>query len=109
MEFKDIKLSKQLQNALTEMSITTATPIQEKANPVIMSGKDVVGIAQTGTGKTLAFGIPLIHKINPKSTAIQGLILSPTRELGQQIANNFLSLQSIQTRFLQKLCMEEKK
>ena len=62
--FKDLNLSKQLINALTDIGFDTPTPIQEKAFPVIMSGKDVVGIAQTGTGKTFSYLLTLLRQIS---------------------------------------------
>lgn len=85
--FKALGVNPEFIKAFKDLNIFDPTEIQEKTLPVLLEKQtDFIGQAQTGTGKTLAFGIPLIHKINPKSTAIQGLILSPTRELGQQIA-----------------------
>jgi ATP-dependent RNA helicase DeaD len=73
--------------AINEIGIYDPSPVQEQAIPQLMNTvQDVVVQAQTGTGKTAAFGLPLLHHINPKSTAIQVLILCPTRELGQQVA-----------------------
>jgi len=73
--------------ALKEMNIITPTEIQIKAIPFLLEkGTDFIGQAQTGTGKTAAFGLPLLQAINPDNNAVQALILSPTRELGQQIA-----------------------
>lgn len=93
MEFKDLKLTKQLQSALEEMGITTATPIQEKAIPVIMSGKDVVGIAQTGTGKTLAYLLPTIKDLKfSEQRTPRVLILVPTRELVVQVVEEINKL-----------------
>ncbi|MRG85801.1 DEAD/DEAH box helicase [Salinibacillus xinjiangensis] len=68
------------------MGFEEATPIQEKAIPVGLSGKDLIGQAQTGTGKTTAFGIPLVEKVDTTSGNIQGIILAPTRELAVQVA-----------------------
>ena len=91
MTFKDLDLSNQLQYAIDDLRFETPTPIQEQAYPVIRTGKDVVGIAQTGTGKTAAFAIPiisLIEKRNKKPAgAISAIILVPTRELAKQIAD----------------------
>ncbi len=85
--FADLGISKELIKGLTENKITTPTEIQEKAIPFLLkTGTDFIGQAQTGTGKTAAFGLPLLQKINPKNEKVQALILCPTRELGQQIA-----------------------
>ncbi len=86
MTFEDLNLNKPLWNALEDMAITTPTTIQQKAFPVIMSGKDVVGIAQTGTGKTLAYLLPCLRlwKYNKKKVPTI-LVLVPTRELVKQV------------------------
>jgi ATP-dependent RNA helicase DeaD len=87
VDFKSLGLDPRLIKRLTELEIIHPTAIQEKVLPVLLSGDgDLVGQAQTGTGKTAAFGLPLLEKINPKSKTVQGLILCPTRELGQQVA-----------------------
>jgi ATP-dependent RNA helicase RhlE len=86
MNFSDLNLSKQLLNALNDLEYTTPTPIQSKGFPVIMSGKDVLGIAQTGTGKTLAYLLPSLRQWQfSKSRFPQILILVPTRELVAQV------------------------
>ena len=86
MTFDELNLSGPLRSALADAGLTTPTPIQERAFPVIMSGKDVVGIAQTGTGKTLAFLLPLLRMWKfRKDPFPQVLILAPTRELVVQI------------------------
>ena len=74
------------------MGFEEASPIQSKAIPVIMSGKDVIGQAQTGTGKTAAFGIPLLEKIDPKNKKLQAIVLCPTRELAIQVAEEIRNL-----------------
>ncbi len=85
--FKELGISSSLIKGLEEMQINTPTDIQEKAIPFLLEkGSDFIGQAQTGTGKTAAFGLPLLMKVNPKSDKVQALILSPTRELAQQIA-----------------------
>ncbi len=85
--FSSLGVSDTFIKALQENNIVTPTEIQEKAIPfLIQSGTDFIGQAQTGTGKTAAFGLPLLQAIDPDLNAIQALILSPTRELGQQIA-----------------------
>lgn len=95
MEFTDFNLIKNLQEAIDEIGYKTPTPIQQQAIPVILEEKDLVGTAQTGTGKTAAFAIPIInylHKLvsNSKRTKrIRTLVLTPTRELAIQIGENF--------------------
>lgn len=84
--FSDLHLSKEVLRAVEEMGFEEATPIQSQAIPPIMEGKDVIGQAQTGTGKTCAFGIPAIERIAPGPRGIQVLVLCPTRELAIQTA-----------------------
>ena len=83
----DETLSRPLKRAIAEMGYTEATPIQEAAIPVIRRGADLIGQAQTGTGKTAAFAIPVLEKIDPLLPKPQAMILSPTRELAVQISN----------------------
>ncbi|MBE7106090.1 DEAD/DEAH box helicase [Bacillus cereus] len=83
--FLELGISETFNHTLRENGITEATPIQEKAIPVVMSGKDIIGQAKTGTGKTLAFVLPILEKINPESSDVQALIVAPTRELALQI------------------------
>ncbi|MDD1368668.1 DEAD/DEAH box helicase [Bacillus sp. MHSD17] len=78
-------MSETFNHTLRENGITEATPIQEQAIPVIMSGKDIIGQAKTGTGKTLAFVLPILEKIDPECSDVQALIVAPTRELALQI------------------------
>ncbi|WP_159851679.1 DEAD/DEAH box helicase [Brevundimonas sp. G8] len=87
-------LNKALLQALASTGYTTPTPIQEKAIPDVMAGKDLLGIAQTGTGKTAAFALPILHRlaenrIAPKPRTTRVLVLSPTRELATQIGDSF--------------------
>jgi ATP-dependent RNA helicase DeaD len=84
--FKELNLSKELQRAVAEMGFEEATPIQSQSIPHILKGSDVLGQAQTGTGKTCAFGIPAIEMLKSDIEGIQVLILSPTRELAVQIS-----------------------
>ena len=85
--FSDLGISRNFIKALEEINIITPTEIQEKAIPFLVeNGTDFIGQAQTGTGKTAAFGLPILQAINPDKPNVQALILSPTRELGQQIA-----------------------
>jgi len=87
--FDNLGLSRPILEAITELGFTTPTAIQEKAIPVLLEGRsDFVGLAQTGTGKTAAFGLPLLQLIEPDEKIPQALILSPTRELGIQIADD---------------------
>src|SRR5680860_575522 len=87
MTFKDLGLSNELLKAITEMGFEQPSEIQEKSIPPLLeTDRDYVGLAQTGTGKTAAFGLPMIQQIDPEYRAIQALILCPTRELCIQIA-----------------------
>ncbi|WP_034058904.1 DEAD/DEAH box helicase [Lacinutrix jangbogonensis] len=91
-QFSDIGINKQLQESLAALQISIPTDIQEQTIPIILNQKeDVVALAKTGTGKTAAFGLPLLQLIDVEKTNIQAIILAPTRELGQQIFNNLES------------------
>lgn len=93
--FLDLGINANLVKALDELGITKPTKIQEKVIPVILNQKeDVVALAKTGTGKTAAFGLPILQLINTELSVIQAIILAPTRELGQQIYNNLVSYSS---------------
>ena len=84
--FADFKFNRQILNAIEEAGYTTPTPIQQKAIPPILAGQDVMGVAQTGTGKTAAFVLPVLMKLNyAQGSDARALILSPTRELAMQI------------------------
>lgn len=85
--FAKLDLSPKLHSVINQLGFTTPTPIQEQAIPVALTGRDVIGIAQTGTGKTLAFGLPMIHRLQSRDGV--GLILVPTRELALQIEETF--------------------
>lgn len=92
-EFKDFKLNKQLLNAVEDLGYSQPTAIQKKAIPLILAGHDVLGIAQTGTGKTAAFVLPLLMKIKyAQGSFPRALILAPTRELAMQIDRNITAL-----------------
>ena len=82
--FASLGISENILQILAQLKFTTPTPIQRKAIPIAIEGKDVVGIAQTGTGKSLAFGIPLIQRLMQDQKG-RGLIILPTRELAEQI------------------------
>ena len=93
--FLELGILAELVERLSEIQITIPTKVQEKSIPLILNNtKDVVVLAKTGTGKTAAFGLPLLQLIDAKSTKIQALILAPTRELGQQIYTNLVSFSS---------------
>ncbi|MCA9954686.1 MAG: DEAD/DEAH box helicase, partial [Anaerolineales bacterium] len=85
-EFTDLSLHPQLVQAVTERGYTTPTPIQTAVIPVMLTGQDVLGQAQTGTGKTAAFSLPILHNLVPGQGHVQALVLAPTRELGLQVA-----------------------
>lgn len=84
--FNELSISQPIMKALEKMGFEEATPIQAETIPLAMQGNDVIGQAQTGTGKTAAFGIPMIEKIDPSQKKIQGLVVAPTRELANQVA-----------------------
>lgn len=84
--FSDLGIRKEFIKALKELHIETPTAIQAQAIPVLLkTGTDLIGLAQTGTGKTAAYGLPVLHLVDPSKSEIQALILAPTRELVQQI------------------------
>ncbi|PED05695.1 DEAD/DEAH box helicase [Bacillus pseudomycoides] len=83
--FLELGISETFNHTLRENGIAEATPIQEQAIPVVMAGKDIIGQAKTGTGKTLAFVLPILEKVDPTSSDVQALIVAPTRELALQI------------------------
>ncbi len=84
--FADLGIQKNYIQSLKELGIVTPTEVQEKTLPILLKSKtDFIGLAQTGTGKTAAFGLPILHHIDAKKEVVQALILSPTRELVQQI------------------------
>lgn len=95
MLFEDLSLSKSIQKAVFEQGYTNPTPIQEQAIPLILAGNDLIGCAQTGTGKTAAFAIPIIHQLHrivgssKKPKVIRTLVVTPTRELAVQIGQSF--------------------
>src|SRR3990172_3200295 len=86
--FKDLPLSKEVLKGIEDLGFTSLFPIQEQTIGPLLEGKDVIGQAHTGTGKTAAFGIPMVDRLNPGSKNVQGLVLEPTRELAIQIAEH---------------------
>ncbi|AWA30425.1 RNA helicase [Flavobacterium magnum] len=95
MQFEDLSLSNNIQRAVADMGYTSPTPIQQQAIPIVLDGRDLIGCAQTGTGKTAAFAIPIIHHLHrlvgsgSKLKHIRALVVTPTRELAVQIGQNF--------------------
>lgn len=85
-EFSQLNLHPQLVQAVTELGYTTPTPIQSGVIPVMLAGEDVIGQAQTGTGKTAAFSLPILHKLSAGEDHVQALVVAPTRELALQVA-----------------------
>jgi len=92
LQFSDLSLSKEIAKAVEQMGFEEPTPIQALAIPLIQAGRDVTAQAQTGTGKTSAFGIPVIGKIDASRKDVQAIVLCPTRELAIQIAEEFSHL-----------------
>ena len=86
VKFDELQLDERMIRAITEMGFEEASPIQAQAIPVVLEGRDIIGQAQTGTGKTAAFGLPLLQKVNPKVKKLQAIVLLPTRELAIQVA-----------------------
>ncbi|SDS51437.1 ATP-dependent RNA helicase DeaD [Paraoerskovia marina] len=86
LTFDDLNLPASLRKAVADLGFTTPSAIQAEAIPALLSGRDITGIAQTGTGKTAAFGLPLLAAIDPTLRRTQSLVLAPTRELAMQVA-----------------------
>ncbi|MFR7700079.1 MAG: DEAD/DEAH box helicase, partial [Lacticaseibacillus paracasei] len=84
MKFKELGLDHDLLKAIAQSGFEEATPIQAETIPLVLAGKDVIGQAQTGTGKTAAFGLPILQNIDKADRSIQALVISPTRELAIQ-------------------------
>ena len=86
--FEDLPLSQEILDGVEELGFSNLFPIQAQAIMPLLEGKDVIGQARTGTGKTAAFGIPMVERLNPTIKSVQGLILEPTRELAVQVAEH---------------------
>ena len=86
-KFEDLPISDEIKRSIAEIGFEEPSPIQAQSIPVILSGKDVIGQAQTGTGKTAAFSIPILEKVDPNNKHLQAIVLCPTRELAIQIYN----------------------
>lgn len=101
--FKQLGINKDLVKGLTELNIVQPSRIQQEVIPLLLNNQtDLIGQAQTGTGKTAAYGLPLLHQINAKEAKIQGLILCPTRELSQQVAKQLFRF----TKYTEKVFAE---
>ncbi|WP_444665344.1 DEAD/DEAH box helicase [Cellulomonas sp. CW35] len=85
--FDDLGLPAALHRAVTDLGFTTPSAIQQRAVPALLGGRDLLGVAQTGTGKTAAFGLPLLAAVDPALRAVQAVVLAPTRELAMQVAD----------------------
>ena len=85
--FDELGLSEPLMRAVADLGYTIPSAIQARAIPALLDGRDITGVAQTGTGKTAAFGLPLLAAIDPKLPKVQALVLTPTRELAMQVAD----------------------
>ena len=92
MLFSELPLDPKLLKGIEALGFKSPTPVQEATiGTLIEQDQDLIGLAQTGTGKTAAFGLPMIEKINRKKSNVQGLVIAPTRELCVQISNDFKS------------------
>ena len=88
MNFDELEIKQEIKKALKEIGFEDMFPIQENAIPPMMERKNVVGQAKTGTGKTAAFGVPMLNNLDPNSGHVEGFVLAPTRELAQQITDD---------------------
>jgi ATP-dependent RNA helicase DeaD len=94
-DFMKLGINRDLAERLRQDGVSIPTPVQEQSIPIVLSGKDLIAQAQTGTGKTLAFALPMLEKIVPENTYIQGLIVTPTRELALQITAELTKLAEV--------------
>ena len=90
--FNELPILQETKQAIESLGLVETTPIQHHAIPKMLDGHDLIGQAQTGTGKTFAFAIPLIEKIDIESKHVQGLVICPTRELTLQVYKEFIKL-----------------
>lgn len=95
--FEELNLSKEVLDAVSDMGFEEMSPIQAQAIPYLMEGEDVIGQAQTGTGKTAAFGIPIVEQVDPNMNAVQAIVLCPTRELCIQVSQEISKLAKYKT------------
>ena len=87
IRYENSEIDERIIRAVTEIGYEEMTPIQQSAIPALLEGRDIIGQAQTGTGKTAAFGIPLVQMIDPEDERVQAIVLCPTRELAIQAAD----------------------
>ena len=92
MKFDELNIDERILRAVEDMGFEETSPIQTQAIPAVLEGIDVIGQAQTGTGKTAAFGIPLLEKVDPENRKVQALVLCPTRELAIQVSEEIRNL-----------------
>ena len=92
VDFKDLALSPEVLNALVDMGYEEPTPVQQQAIPALIQGRDVIAQALTGTGKTAAFGIPLVERVDMERQVPQAVVLAPTRELAVQVSEEISRL-----------------
>lgn len=92
VKFQDLGISPATMKSLKRMGFEEATPIQAETIPLSLQNKDLIGQAQTGTGKTAAFGVPLVDKIDVANEVIQGIIIAPTRELAIQVSEELYKI-----------------
>ena len=90
--FADLALSEPVMQAISDLGFEAPTPIQARSIPVLLAGRDLIGQAQTGTGKTAAFAIPIIENCDSANPSVQALVLEPTRELAIQVAGGIVAL-----------------
>jgi ATP-dependent RNA helicase DeaD len=88
MNFNQLDIKPEIKRALKEIGFTEMFPIQENAIPIMLKGRNVIGQAKTGTGKTAAFGVPMINELDAGTKQVEGLVVAPTRELAQQICDD---------------------
>jgi ATP-dependent RNA helicase DeaD len=91
MKFQQLPIKDEIKKALKDLGFKEMFPIQENAMPPMLEGKNVMGQAKTGTGKTAAFGVPMLQQLDPESGNVEGLVIAPTRELAQQITDDINS------------------
>ena len=91
-KFQELGISPETLKSLQRMGFEEATPVQAQTIPLSLQNKDLIGQAQTGTGKTAAFGVPLVDKIDKESNLIQGLVIAPTRELAIQVSEELYKI-----------------
>ena len=91
MKFEELSISSELKRGIADLGFPEMFPIQEHAIPPLLKGRDIIGQAKTGTGKTAAFGVPMIERLDWEANEVQALVLAPTRELALQVAGDINS------------------